>query len=139
MSDKWLLDPIIYSKRGIVAELKRTTDGREWQDGKYDGEKVIVRSVLDTRDSTFQSTAEVQFLNSQVPLDKPVVPVEFLWPVEPERTGDTVLILEDGPRKGEEGKVREADADSDKWTVSITGTHLIVEIKRRMLVKLQSG
>lgn len=134
--EKWLLDPAISSKKGILAEVRRTSDGRDWQDSKYDGEKVVIRSVLDTRDSAFQSTAEVNFLSPHVPFDKPVIPVEFLYPVEPERTGDTVIILEDGPRKGEDGKVREADPDLDKWTVSITGTHLIVEIKRRMLVKL---
>ncbi|TCD60658.1 transcription elongation factor spt5 [Steccherinum ochraceum] len=136
--EKWLLDPIVSSKKGILAEIKRTSDGRDWQEGKYDGEKVVIRSVLDTRDSNFQSTAEVQFLNSQVPFDKPVIPVDFLYPVEPERTGDTVLVLEDGPRKGDEGKVREADPDSNTCAVSIVGTHLIVEIRRRMLVKLQS-
>lgn len=119
-----------------MAELRRTSDGREWYEGKYDGEKVIVQSVMDTRETSFQSTAEVRFVNSQIPLERPAIPVDFLYPVEPDRAGDTVIVLEEGPRKGEEGKVREADPDLDKWAVSITGTHLIVEIKRRMLVKV---
>ena len=122
-----------------MAEIRRTSDGRDWEDGKYDGEKVVVRSVLDTRDSGIQSTAEVQFLSSHIPFDKPVIPVDFLYPVEPERTGDMVVIIDDGPKKGEEGKVREADPDLDKWPVSITGTSLIVEVKRRMLVRLHTA
>ncbi|THH32845.1 hypothetical protein EUX98_g1361 [Antrodiella citrinella] len=134
--EKWLLDSVVSSKKGILAEIKRTSDGRDWQEGKYDGEKVVVRSVLDTRDTNFSSTAEVKFLNPHVPYENPVIPVEFLYPVEPERTGDAIVVLEDGPHKGEAGKVREADPDLTKWAVSIANTHLIVEIKRRMLVKL---
>lgn len=134
--ERWLLDPTISSKSGILAELKPTSDGREWQEGKYDGEKVVIHDILNAHDTGHQSIARVEFLSPHIPLDKPAIPVDFLYPVEPERTGDHVLILEDSSRKGEEGKIREADPDSDKWTVSITGTHLIVEIKRRMLVKL---
>lgn len=118
-----------------MAEIKNSFGraGEGWHQGKYEGEKVIILSVLDTHNDVYASTATCQFVSSQTDLDRPTIPVQYLVPVEPERVGDMVIIVH-GERIGEEGKVQ--DDGSDQWMVSVTGTQLLVEVRRSAMARL---
>lgn len=140
LPEKWLLDPTLSTKKGMLAEIRHSNgrSGEGWHNGDYEGEKVVILSVLDTHNDSFRSTATVRFLNPQVTLDQPVIPVEYLTPVPPDRTGDEVIILQ-RDRRGTRGKLRDAPSDSEDWIVSITGLNLMVDVKRNLLIKVVAG
>jgi len=137
LSEKWLLDPRVSVKQGILAEIKNSFGraGEGWHQGTYEGEKVLILSVLDAQNDIYQSTARIKFVNQQIDLDLPAIPVQYLSPVEPERVGNLVVILH-GDRLGEEAIVRDTESGSEKWTVQITGTQLLVEVKRTLMAQI---
>ena len=135
LPDKWLLDSALSNKKGMLAEIRNSTGrtGDGWHGGDYEGEKAVILSVLDTHNDSFRSTATIRFVNPQVSLDQPVIPVEYLTPVFPDKIGDEVIILH-GDHKGSRAKTRES-VDSEAWFVSIAESHLMVEVKRKFLIK----
>ncbi len=137
LSEKWLLDPKLSSQQGMLAEIRHSIgrSGEGWHGGDYEGEKVIILSVLDTHNENYRSIATVRFLSPHISLDQPVIPVEYLTPVLPDKIGDEVVILQ-RDRRGTRGKLREALPDSEDWIIQIPDLNLMVEVKQNLLVKV---
>ena len=131
--EKWLLSRDLSNPKGIRVRI-RSSSGTKWQHGNYDEQHGIILSVMNTFNETYDSTAQVRFLQpiDELTQSSPSVPVQFLAPVEPEQ-GDRVDIIH-GNRSGQQGVVR--DLDGDKATISIDGTHVIDEIRRDFLAKI---
>ncbi|EMD36765.1 hypothetical protein CERSUDRAFT_137024 [Gelatoporia subvermispora B] len=134
---KWLLDPEISSKQNMIVEVKGSFSGPNggWHKGDYEGRQGVVLSVFDTQQPQFPSTARVRF-SSPVDPAHPVqtVPVEYLWPVHPDRPDEDVLVLQ-GPHKGQLAKVQVYDGPGS-LILSMRQTYIVIEIAADKLVRL---
>ena len=67
LSEKWLLDSRLTGKP-ILAQIKNSFGraGEGWHQGKYEGERVIILTVLDTQNDLFAATARCQAKYSRI-------------------------------------------------------------------------
>ncbi|KAH8114746.1 hypothetical protein DFH11DRAFT_1593151 [Phellopilus nigrolimitatus] len=127
--EDWLLDETIppQSIRNIVVSVSGTAAfPNAWFDGKYEGKRARVLSVLNTS-KLETSLALVTMLDSHSGyLSELRIPVRFLVPVPPEAIGDEIVVLRVPPEKIQELSehvgtrwevralgLREDDADED--------------------------
>lgn len=135
---RWLLDPDIVSKRGMVVEVKGsfgTAEQTKWHNGDYEGMQGVVLSVFDTHNEHFQRTARVRFEKSLDPTQSyQAVPVDFLWPVHPDKLDEEVMILPPARHKGQEAKVHMVEHGGDM--VITTKTYMVLETNAEKLVRI---
>ncbi|KAL7284752.1 hypothetical protein ACG7TL_002059 [Trametes sanguinea] len=132
---RWLLQPEFVQKRGLVVEV-RGTFGGGWHGGDFEGKQGVVLSVFDTHNEQFDATARVRFFNPVDPL-QPIlpVPVQYLWPVHPERAGESVLVL-DGAHKGAEARVEQVESDSSMVITTVETFH-VLDVRTEQLIRYQ--
>ncbi|KAL6302286.1 hypothetical protein BKA93DRAFT_405442 [Sparassis latifolia] len=132
-SVKWLTEPEIASKRGMIVEVKNSFGENGWHKGDYEGRQAVVLTVSDMHNQ-FGARARVRFLQPIDPdVDVHTIPVEFLWPVHPERTEDDALVLH-GPQKGQEAKVHAVQQGG--VMVVTTKAYVVLEITSEKLCKM---
>lgn len=88
----------------MLVEVKGSFGGHAgdgWHQGEYEGRQGVVLSITNTGSDDFTSTALVRFLEGGTKL---AVPVQHLWPVQPEKVDEDVLMLH-GTYKGSLAKV----------------------------------
>ncbi|KAI0366514.1 transcription elongation factor Spt5 [Pilatotrama ljubarskyi] len=130
---KWLLEPEFSQKRGLVVEVRGSFG--HWYGGDFEGKQGVVLSVFDTHNDAFESTARVRFFNPVDPLTPILpVPVQYLWPVHPEQSGEIVIILT-GPKKGVEARV-EALESNNQMVVTTTDTFHVVDTSPDKLIRV---
>lgn len=132
LSEKWLTEAK-FQKPGVLCEIRgttqNTTDGG-WQSGEYEGDKAVVLSVFDSQGDKYLSRARINLFEKQS--DTLEIPVQYLRPVHPDRSGQDVIILA-GEHRGEAGSVR--DVIPPMCLVIIKQTHLIAEFQPERLVR----
>ena len=129
--ENWLLHPSLVDVQGMMVEIRGSFGGSDngmqsWGGGDYEGTRGIVLSVLNIRGNPQASTGQVKFLD--VPTgsqDIFVVPVAYLWPIEPTQLGEGAVVLH-GAHRGFLVKLREEVLRG--WFVSTGTLKLNVEI-----------
>ncbi|KAH9934104.1 transcription elongation factor Spt5 [Amylocystis lapponica] len=132
LAPRWLLDPEIVEKRGMLVEVKGSFGESGWHNGDFEGRQGVVLSIFDTHNERSPRTARVRFFDSP---DSPTmtIPVEILWPVHPENKDDEVLMLH-GPQKGEEGHVQSVEKGGGMFVT--TKSYLVVDTSAEKLVRM---
>lgn len=129
---KWLLDPDVRTKRGILAKICNTFPNA-WHQGEYDGKTVYVLGVQELGDS-FSARARVrlsapEYANTSVQ----VIPTEFLRPIHPENNDEHVLFLQ-GSHKGDEAVVR--SVEGNMMVVTTKDSYVVVDTVPERLVRM---
>lgn len=111
LPQKWLLDPAIITQRGMLVEVKGTFGDEGWNQGEYEGRQGIVLSITTLGKDEFASMAQLKLLE---PANQPqtAVPIQYLWPVPPEKVDEDVLMLH-GEYKGSLAKVYAVEGSSN--------------------------
>jgi len=135
-SAHWLLDSVMCTKRGMTVVISGSSGGhddRGWYNGEYEGEHGVVKSVFNTGNGSFSSTAQVKILNPREGAPSVfAIPVEYLVPVGPENPGQKALVL-DGDCKGEVAVIREEGEVVDEWFVSVRNNHFEISGEKLVL------
>ncbi|KAI0088854.1 hypothetical protein BDY19DRAFT_1041717 [Irpex rosettiformis] len=137
-SDKWLLNPKLSHKPGMLCEITNSFPrGTEkgWLNGNHEHEKVLVLSVFNSGNDRFSSRARIKFFDSPGPNPVPEIPVQLLRPVHPEKSGQEIMMIR-GNYEGQDAKVRSVEADGG-MVVSLTGTMLLIETKAEDAIRVE--
>ncbi len=82
-------------------------------------------SVFDTHNDAFESTARVRFFNPVDPLTPILpVPVQYLWPVHPERVNEIVVVLA-GAMKGADARVESIEPNNTMVVTTLETFHVV--------------
>ncbi|OJT06820.1 Transcription elongation factor SPT5 [Trametes pubescens] len=120
---KWLLESPFAQKRGSVVEARGTFG--KWHGGDFEGKQGVVLSVFDTHNDAFESTARVRFFNPVDPLTPILpVPVQYLWPVHPERVNEIVVVLA-GAMKGADARVESIEPNNTMVVTTLETFHVV--------------
>ena len=103
-----------------------------WMSGDYEGEKVVVRNTFEAMEG-YSSRCIIKWYDKTTTEKLPDIPVQYLRPVQPTKSGEEVCILA-GEHIGKEGVVREVN--SDVVILSVKQTHLVVDVKIDKLCKI---
>ncbi|KAH9941066.1 hypothetical protein B0H21DRAFT_753448 [Amylocystis lapponica] len=136
LNAEWLLHPAVSSKSGMLVVIQGTSGSGEdpsWFGGDHEGAHGVVLSVFSTGNSSFASTARVRMLDPVDPSTAVLtIPVQYLWPVEPDELGQNALVL-DGEARGEVAKIREEE--SAGWFVSVgRSQHFVISADKLVRV-----
>lgn len=135
LAEKWLLDPKLSNKPGMLCEItnsfpSRTGTDKGWLEGDHEGEKVLVLSVFNSGNERFSSRARIRFFDKPGPNPVPEIPVQLLRPIHPTKTtkiGQEVVMIS-GNYQGQNAKIRNVEP-SGIIVVSLDGTMLLIEAK----------
>ncbi|KAI0826435.1 hypothetical protein BC629DRAFT_1434851 [Irpex lacteus] len=134
-AEKWLLDPKLSNKPGMLCEItnsfpSRTGTDKGWLEGDHEGDKVLVLSVFNSGNERFSSRARIRFFDKPGPNPVPEIPVQLLRPIHPTKTtkiGQEVVMIS-GNYQGQNAKIRNVEP-SGIIVVSLDGTMLLIEAK----------